>query len=80
VLRVSRGSGAEAAGLRGATTGPQGEIVPGDIIVALDGKPIESVARLLATLDDHQVGDNIKLTVLREGKKTDVTLPLQAGG
>ena len=80
VLRVSKGSGAEAAGLRGVTAGPQGEIVPGDIIVALDGKPIESVARLLATLDDHQVGDNIKLTVLREGKETDVTVPLQAGG
>jgi S1-C subfamily serine protease len=38
VLKVEPGSSAEAAGLRGAKTAPDGSIVPGDIITAIDGK------------------------------------------
>jgi S1-C subfamily serine protease len=79
ILRVTPGSGAEAAGLRGLRTQPDGAIVPGDVIVAIDGTPVESVARLLGRLDEHQVGDSVRLTVLRDGQKTDVTVKLQAG-
>ena len=40
---------------------------------------MESVARLLNRLDDHQIGETVRLTVLREGQKTDVSVTLQAG-
>jgi S1-C subfamily serine protease len=79
VLGVTAGSAAERAGLRGLRRTVGGAIVPGDIIVAIDGTAVDSVARLLSRLDDHDVGDMVRLTVLRDGKRTDVTVALQAG-
>lgn len=79
ILRVSPGSAAERAGLKGATIYRDGGIVPGDIIVAVDGKPVDTVARLLAILDDHAVGDTVNVTVLRENRKREVAVILQPG-
>ena len=79
VLKVEPGSPAEAAGLRPARPGADGSIAPGDIIVAVDGQPVDSVARLLNRLDEHKVGDTIKLTVQREGRSTELTATLKAG-
>lgn len=73
-------SSAAAAGLRGVRFGPNGSVIPGDIIVAVNGEAVDSVPRLLARLDDHPVGEAVRLTVLRDGKKVDVTVTLQAGG
>jgi S1-C subfamily serine protease len=78
VLKVTPGSAAEAAGLRGVSTDAAGRTVPGDVIVAVEGEAVESVARLLSRLDDHRVGDTIRLTVLRDGRRTDVNVKLQA--
>ena len=79
VLKVTGGSAAEAAGLRGVRAEADGRIVPGDIIVAVDGTPVESVARLLSRLDDRAVGETVKLSVLRDGKSTDINVKLQGG-
>ncbi|RPI51971.1 MAG: PDZ domain-containing protein [Acidobacteria bacterium] len=79
VLRVTPGSAAEGAGLRGVRRSSDGGIVAGDIIVAVDGTAVDSVARLVNRLDDHQVGDNVRLTLLRDGQRTDVNVRLQAG-
>jgi S1-C subfamily serine protease len=79
VLRVAPGSAAENAGLRGVRRAPDGGIVPGDIILAVDGTPVDAVARLVNRLDERQVGDTVRLTVLRDGKQTDVNVRLQAG-
>ncbi len=79
VLGVTPGSAAERAGLRGLRRTGDGAIVPGDIIVGMDGAAVDGVARLLSRLDDHDVGDMVRLTVLRDGQRTDVTVTLQAG-
>jgi len=79
ILRVMPGSAAQAAGLKGATVSRDGGIVPGDTIVALNGKPVDSVSKLLAALDDYQVGDTVKVSVLREGRKVEVPVVLQPG-
>lgn len=78
VVRVPVGSPAAQAGLRGIRTGPSDSIVPGDVIVAIDGKEVESVARLLARLDDYRPGDSVKLTVWREGKTVELAAVLQS--
>ena len=44
VLRVMPGSAAEAAGMRGARIDAEG-ITPGDIIVFVDDKPVDSVGK-----------------------------------
>ena len=79
VLRVTPGSPAATAGLRGVLPQPDGTIMPGDIIVAVDGRTVEGVARLFSRLDDHRVGETVRLTVLRDGRRIDVDVTLQAG-
>jgi len=79
ILRVSPGSAAELAGLKGATVSRDGGIVPGDTIVAVEGTAVESVGNLLARLDDFEVGEVVKISVLREGKKIELPVTLQPG-
>lgn len=65
VLAVAPDSPAATAGLRGfdRATGQ-----PGDIIVAANGKPVESVADLATILDDVGVGNPVTLTLQRVDK------------
>ena len=77
VLRVTPGSAAEAAGIRGARVEDNGAIVPGDIILEIDGTAVDSVARLLGRLDERRVGEAVRITILRDGQKREVTLTLQ---
>ncbi|GIX26739.1 MAG: 2-alkenal reductase [Burkholderiales bacterium] len=79
VLRVTPGSSAEAAGLRAARVQPDGRFVPGDIITGINDQPVDSVAKLLSRLEDFQVGDTVKLNLLRDGHPVDVQVTLQAG-
>jgi S1-C subfamily serine protease len=51
----------------------------GDVITAVDGKPVDSVGKLLARLDEHRIGDSVPLEVLRAGRKVEVTVVLQPG-
>jgi S1-C subfamily serine protease len=78
ILRTSAGSAASAAGLRGIRSQRDGAIVAGDIILAVNGQPTESVARLQSRLDDYDVGETVTLTVLRDGQRIDVPVRLQA--
>lgn len=79
ILRVPPRSSGARAGLRGARLGARNSIIPGDVIVAIDGKEVDSVARLTAHLDDYKPGDVVRLTVWRDGKKIEVTATLQSG-
>jgi S1-C subfamily serine protease len=80
IVGVEKGSAAEEAGLRGARIERDGGIVPGDIILAVDGKPVDTVSKLVARLDQKKAGDVVKLTVLREGKQSEVAATLKAAG
>jgi S1-C subfamily serine protease len=78
ILRTTAGSAAEAAGLRGVRPQSDGTILPGDVILAVEARPVDSVARLTGRLDDHAVGDTVRLTVLRDGSRIDIPVRLQA--
>jgi S1-C subfamily serine protease len=54
--------------------------VPGDIIVGVDGKSVQTVAQLFARLDDHQVGDTVRVRVLRDDRNVDISVKLEGGG
>lgn len=79
ILNVSPGSAAALAGLKGAKISRDGNITPGDIIVALDDRPIVSVEELLSRLDKYRVGDTVQVTILRKGSEITVPITLQAG-
>jgi S1-C subfamily serine protease len=77
VLRVFPDTGAAAAGLRAAQRDRRGDIVVGDIITEVDGKPVSTPAAILSLLDEREVGDQVRLTILRENKSLTVTVQLQ---
>ena len=78
VLRVDPGSVADRAGLSAAQRTRRG-VVPGDIITALNSRPVSRVGDLLARLDDFRVGQTVELTLLRRGEERTVALELESG-
>jgi putative serine protease PepD len=61
------GSPAEKAGLRG-----------GDIVIALDGKPITGPEELIVTVRSKNVGDVVTVTYTRNGVERTVSVTLIA--
>jgi S1-C subfamily serine protease len=49
-----------------------------DLIVAVDGKPVETGSALIEAIEMHKPGDRIVLTILREGQQQQVTITLGA--
>jgi S1-C subfamily serine protease len=78
VLQVAAESPADRAGLHAAQMTGAGRVQLGDVIVGVDGKPIENFAGLVAVLDAHQFGDTVRLTVSRNGERRDVPITLSA--
>jgi len=78
VLNVQPGSSAERAGLIGTKMGFGGQITPGDLILELNGSPIESVSDLHNALDEFRVGDPVTLLILRQGREVSINITLQA--
>lgn len=78
VLRVEPGSAAERAGLTPAYRTPRG-VVPGDVILALNGSPVSRFGDLLARIDDFRVGQRVELTVSSGGEQRRVSIELAAG-
>ena len=79
ILRVAPDSSAAKAGLTGINISRSGEVVPGDIITAIDDKPVDSVGKLLSRLDDYRVGDTVRVKVIRKGKPAELKVTLQPG-
>jgi S1-C subfamily serine protease len=52
-------------------------VLPGDVIVAVDGRPVEDAGQLRNELARAEVGSELRLTVLRQGRRTDVRVPVE---
>jgi PDZ domain-containing protein len=50
----------------------EGVLRTGDIIVAVDGQPTETTNALIEAIRRHQVGDQLTLTIRRDGQTQDV--------
>ena len=74
LLNITEGSPADQAGLLAANPSTRRG---GDLIIAIDGVPIEDFADLNSYLVfQTQVGQEIKLTILRGGERTELMLTL----
>ena len=80
VTCVTDGGPADQAGMRGAGSCESSDLLPGgDLIVAIDGHPLETFNDLISYLvSSTQVGQKIVVTVEREGERTDLTLTVAA--
>ena len=82
VQRVEGGSAAEEAGIHGprqvVVVGNVELGVGGDLIVAIDGKPVERDDDLQRAMNHKRAGDNMQLTVYRNGRTSKVNVKLGA--
>jgi S1-C subfamily serine protease len=89
IVEVNKGGPSEKAGLQGwktvrkrVTRGPLAYDVErhdpsgADIILAIDGQPVESAAAFVDKMDDHQPGERVMLTILRQGRQMQVPVTL----
>ncbi len=81
VARIYRGSPAQQAGVRGASheviVGNRRLLAGGDILIAVNDHPINNWDDLLEYLEENtRVGQEITLTVLRDGEKLTLTVTL----
>jgi S1-C subfamily serine protease len=63
---------------RGARLGSRNLVVPGDVILAVEGKAVASSAQLAALLDDYQAGSEVTVDVWRDGKQMQIKARLKA--
>jgi S1-C subfamily serine protease len=80
IVQVIPGGSADRAGLHGgnerAYLGSTPIMLGGDLIVAIDGEKIEDEDTLAEMMNNHRAGDTVKVTIYRNKKKMDVTVPL----
>ncbi len=80
VQGVVRGSAEEAAGIRGARQVVDiGNVelgVGGDLIIAVNGQPVDREDALVRAISSKRVGDTITLTVVRNGRTLNLPVKL----
>ena len=80
IVQAVEGGAADRAGLRGGTEraylGNMPIMIGGDLIVAIDGKHVESQQDLAEVMNHHRAGDTVKVTVYRGKKKLEVNVEL----
>jgi S1-C subfamily serine protease len=79
VSSVVEGGPADQAGIRGGETPTSLDYLQagGDLIVAFDGRPVDTYEEMLSyLLTTKSPGDTVVLTVLRDGQPMDITLTL----
>ena len=76
IVQVIPGGAAANAGLHGVTQTENGDFELGDIIVGIDGEKVNNTDDLSRLMDKHQVGDTIRLELVRNGRRTTVPVHL----
>ena len=72
ILTVEAGSAADDAGLESSENGE------GDVITAIDGQAMETFEDLADYVDSKQVGDEVTLTVQRDGEEIELQATLES--
>jgi S1-C subfamily serine protease len=77
---VGQGSAAERAGLRGGKEvvqiGNAQLSIGGDLIMSIDGKPVDRDDAISRSLAHKHAGDTIELTIFRNGRTMNVRVTL----
>jgi len=82
VSKVAPGGQAAQAGLKGGSSnqavryGRSILYLGGDIIVGINGQDVGALSDLYSALESSKPGDKARLTVVRDGKKLDLTVTL----
>ena len=66
IVELLRGSPADRAGIE-----------PGDLVVAVDGRSVDTASQLRNELAGARVGTELHLTVRRQGRKVQILIPIE---
>jgi len=80
VLKVESGSAADRAGLRGTKVTRNGDLLVGDVLMAVNDDPVDDVDTLVDVLERYQIGDRVILTIYRSGSVLQVPAVLGGSG
>ncbi len=69
-------AGAQVASVSDNTPASQAGIKNGDVIIAVDGQPVDSSTALVGQIREMTAGDKAKLTIIRDGSRQDVQVTL----
>ena len=75
IINVEKGGPAEKAGLR-PTTQYRGEVILGDIITAINGAAVRNYDQIRDELEKAGIGQEVVVTVVRNGYPVDVAVRL----
>lgn len=82
VEQVQQGSPADQAGVQGsfkpAIINGETVLIGGDVITAIDGKAVETMETLRSAIQEMKPGQQITLSLLRDGEKLSVAVTLEA--
>jgi S1-C subfamily serine protease len=73
-LPASRGAVVES--VQDDTGAADADLRPGDIIIAVDGEPLATMSELVAEVRRRAPGDEVVLTVVRDGEESDIAVVL----
>jgi S1-C subfamily serine protease len=76
VLTVTPGGAGAKAGLLATRRGDDGEILLGDLIVAIDGEPVTGTSDVFRIIDSRKKGDTVTLTIVRQDEKIEAKVAL----
>jgi S1-C subfamily serine protease len=78
VVAVTPGGAADKAGVNPTRRDARGNIVLGDLIVSVDGQAVRESRDLFRLLDAREVGETVKLRVVRNRREMELDVTLQA--
>jgi S1-C subfamily serine protease len=76
IMRALPGGAAARAGLRSTMRAQDGKIILGDVITAINGKKVSRTRDLFTLLEQHQAGEEVTLTIARDGELVEVKVTL----
>jgi S1-C subfamily serine protease len=80
IVQAVPGGAADNAGLHGGTEraylGNMPIMVGGDLMVSIDGQPVDDQQALAQIMNNHRAGDVVHVTIYRGKKKMDVSVTL----
>jgi S1-C subfamily serine protease len=80
VVRVTPGGAADRAGLKGGNERAYLYNIPimvgGDLIVGVDGQPVQDQQQLEQFMNNHRAGDQVKVTIYRGKRRMDLEVTL----